>query len=301
MTVLEQDGEWWKGAFGGDEGLFPSNIVELAAAVDAAPEEPAPEPSPGPASEPAPQPVPELAPAAATVEAVAASTPLPPPASIAPAPATTAVEAAVGVDVPYLKEAVMGPQAKQKKLVFGMNPLWGHASFIDLFADAFIPKNFGTEKAVSGFGNLLKSLDFVNRSLMKLWPKTGGVGGPGPVIVDAFQDMLTTCAMLPVNAGKDAAFLQFLEMFMMKVAALPPGGLMIAPTGWSTGEGGHVMLLLLGRGRVDPTKYTFAVVNTGEGLEYHAARADPSTSAIKRNLSFLLQDVSGQRLHQRRQ
>eukprot|EP01047_Picozoa_sp_COSAG01_P049975 COSAG01_NODE_5003_length_4531_cov_7.980687_2_plen_437_part_00 len=28
VTVLEQDGEWWKGAFGGDEGLFPSNIVE---------------------------------------------------------------------------------------------------------------------------------------------------------------------------------------------------------------------------------------------------------------------------------
>ena len=42
----------------------------------------------------------------------------------------------------------MGPLAKQKKLVFGMNPLWGHASFIDLFADAFIPKNFGTEKEV---------------------------------------------------------------------------------------------------------------------------------------------------------
>ena len=84
----------------------------------------------------------------------------------------------------------------------------------------------------------------------------------------------------------------------MQIGAIQPGGAMIAPAGWcvfnddpslenhdsslenhdsslenhdfcdrSTGSGGHVMLLVLTRSLKELDKYSFAIVNTGEGLE----------------------------------
>ena len=103
--------------------------------------------------------------------------------------------------------------------------------------------------------------------------------------------MMQIASMLPVNKKDDAAFLQFLEFLMMQIGAIQPGGVMIAPAGWSTGSGGHVMLLVLTRSLKELDKYSFAIVNTGEGLEYHAAHADPLTAEIKRNLAFVLHDV----------
>jgi hypothetical protein len=117
--------------------------------------------------------------------------------------------------------------------------------------------------------------------------------GQGPVgrVVEALSDMMMIASMLPVNKKDDAAFLQFLEFLMMKIGAIQPGGALIAPAGWSTGTGGHVMLLVLTRSAKELDKYSFAIVNTGEGLEYHAAHADPVTAEIKRNLAFVLHDV----------
>lgn len=117
--------------------------------------------------------------------------------------------------------------------------------------------------------------------------------GQGPVgrVVEALSDMMMIASMLPVNKKDDAAFLQFLDFFMMKVGAIQPGGVLVAPAGWSTGSGGHVMLLILTRSLTQLDKYSFAIVNTGEGLEYHAAHADPVTAEIKRNLAFVLHDV----------
>lgn len=40
-----------------------------------------------------------------------------------------------------------------ERLSCGRVPLWNAPFFIDAFADAYIPKHFGTAKPVSGFGN----------------------------------------------------------------------------------------------------------------------------------------------------
>jgi hypothetical protein len=56
-----------------------------------------------------------------------------------------------GGDIEYDENAVVGPFSE--KLSCGRVPMWNAPFFTDAFADAFIPKQFGTAKPVSGFGN----------------------------------------------------------------------------------------------------------------------------------------------------
>lgn len=72
--------------------------------------------------------------------------------------------------------------------------------------------------------------------------------GPEGRVVEAMQDMMMTASQLPTNSANDQSFYTFLEMFMVKVQNLPPGGIMIAPAGWSTDTTtGHIMLFVLSR------------------------------------------------------
>ena len=120
--------------------------------------------------------------------------------------------------------------------------------------------------------------------------------GPAGRVAEALGDMMSIASMLPVNKEDDAAFFSFLEFLMLKISSVQPGGVMIAPAGWCTRSGGHVVLLVLTRS-LDPGKFSFAIVNTGEGLEYHAAHADPVTAEVKRNLAFVLHDVPAIRVN----
>ena len=54
--------------------------------------------------------------------------------------------------------------------------MWNAPFFTDAFADAYIPKHFGTAKPVSGFGNLMASGMEVVKAMEKLFPP-----GKGPI------------------------------------------------------------------------------------------------------------------------
>jgi hypothetical protein len=192
VTDFEQPGEgWWTGEANGVSGIFPANHCEVVedgpkppgvAATEPAEEEPAPVPDAAPPAVPdaappavpdaappavpdaappaiptaAPPPVPDAAPPAvpdAAPPAVPAAAPPAVPEGVppsAPAPAPAPAVNAAG-DIEYDENAVTGPFAA--KLSCGRVPMWNAPFFTDAFADAFIPKSFGTAKPVSGFGN----------------------------------------------------------------------------------------------------------------------------------------------------
>ena len=67
--------------------------------------------------------------------------------------------------------------------------------------------------------------------------------GPAGRVVEALSDMMMIASMLPVNKKDDAAFLQFLDFFMMKVGAIQPGGVLVAPDQCSLVSGAfHIYL-----------------------------------------------------------
>ena len=91
--------------------------------------------------------------------------------------------------------------------------------------------------------------------------------------------------MLPTNSNNDQSFYDFLNnCFMPKVENLRPGEVMIAPAGWSTGTGGHIMLFVLSRDATEKGKYSFALINTGDGLQYHANIVDENTTQVRKAL-----------------
>ena len=80
---------------------------------------------------------------------------MPPPVPATAAPVASEPEPAGplqdGSGLEYEEAAVTGPFSE--RLSCGRVPLWNAPFFIDAFADAYIPKHFGTAKPVSGFGN----------------------------------------------------------------------------------------------------------------------------------------------------
>jgi hypothetical protein len=111
----------------------------------------------------APPAVPDVAPPAVP-EGVPPSAPAPAPVPApAPAPAMTAEG---GIE--YDENAVTGPFAA--KLSCGRVPMWNAPFFTDAFADAFIPKSFGTAKPVSGFGNCACGASQLARAILSLCP-----------------------------------------------------------------------------------------------------------------------------------
>ena len=77
--------------------------------------------------------------------------------------------------------------------------------------------------------------------------------------------------------------------------AVPPGGVVVFPGGWVRGQdSGHIVLYVLHKYQ-SKKGFSFSVINTGEGIEYHAARPDSGTAEIQRNVAFTVDDVPAER------
>lgn len=70
--------------------------------------------------------------------------------------------------------------------------------------------------------------------------------------------------------------------------ALRPGDLYALPAGWDTSPEGraHVVLLLVARTSFFLDGYCVAVVNTGEGSEYHPTVAIPPAAEMRQVMAF---------------
>eukprot|EP00929_Paragymnodinium_shiwhaense_P044942 TRINITY_DN23026_c0_g1_i2.p1 TRINITY_DN23026_c0_g1~~TRINITY_DN23026_c0_g1_i2.p1 ORF type:complete len:4431 (+),score=980.35 TRINITY_DN23026_c0_g1_i2:153-13445(+) len=82
----------------------------------------------------------------------------------------------------------------------------------------------------------------------------------------------------------DQRFCAFLQELLRELRNMPPGGLMMLPVAWlrsyvsktdpdMADDGGHCALMVVLRDHRKPDQFAVAVINTGEGLQYHPVRA----------------------------
>ena len=91
-----------------------------------------------------------------------------------------------------------------------------------------------------------------------------------------------------------AKFIEFLNYLVMKVTTLRPGDILMLPGGWRTSDKeGHALMYVLLR---ESSSFTFAVSNTGDGLDYHPARSEVNPPKLKRALSIVCDKIPVQRL-----
>ena len=96
------------------------------------------------------------------------------------------------------------------------------------------------------------------------------------------------------GSKRAAQFLDFLNVFVMKVNSLRVGEVLFSPGGWRTSEKeGHALVYVLVRRE---SSFTFVVCNMGEGLQHHYAKAETSPPKLKRNMSFILDHIPLYRL-----
>ena len=185
-----------------------------------------------------------------------------------------------------------GDLATMEGLSFDGIASWQHSAFADAFVDPFMGgavQGRVAREQQAGFGNLIKALDFVMRALNATF--SGQVGSSAEsVVLRAFEDCFALAGAVPVNAEDPEAFYAFLSTLMTKINQMRPGEVLIIPGGWSRGDDGHVVLYVLSR-YADKAGYSFGVVNTGEGIEYHSARVAVGASEILRNLPMVIEGV----------
>lgn len=107
-------------------------------------------------------------------------------------------------------------------------------------------------------------------------------------------------------------FVKFLGGIVESMQKLPPGGLAVFPCGWilppksetskelSDRDRGHAFFIIVVRSEIETrSDCTFAVVNAGEGLQYHpvqVANDAPNPGEQKRQVPFLCPDVPLEKL-----
>ena len=118
-------------------------------------------------------------------------------------------------------------------------------------------------------------------------------------IHQALQEALQIGSRLPIGECEDvhASFLAFLQYMVGRVNAMRPGEILIFPGGWRREtKSGHALVHVLEK--ASNHHFTFSTCNTkgGEGLEYHAARAQCAPPKLRRSLTLCCDDVPVWRL-----
>ena len=125
-----------------------------------------------------------------------------------------------------------------------------------------------------------------------LFPDNSGGFDSSPIGVlrNAFTQMFEMAGLISINAADEDLFHESLVTIVAKVHQMAAGGVLIFPGGWSRGEEGHVLLYILHKYR-GKDGFSFTVVNTGEGVEYHACKINPDTTEPLTNLSLTVENV----------
>lgn len=176
-------------------------------------------------------------------------------------------------------------------------PLWERPQF----ADAVLGSSGASLSAESpparlepsgcSVASLVDTLSLLSLQLSSLFETTRS-----PEVKQAasrVQQSIKRCSELcnHVASVKDnESFYSLLSPFVARIKALEPGQLAITPAGW---KGGLVMLVL----HCDAMDvFTLAVVSSGDGLDYHPRRADPSSGETQYNSPLLLRNIPGARV-----
>jgi Ca2+-binding EF-hand superfamily protein len=106
----------------------------------------------------------------------------------------------------------------------------------------------------------------------------------------SLDDLTLLCRQIPAGTKDNNAFTAFLSVFIDRVRSMRPGALLMFPGGWSTQNDGNSRALIFTLQRLQGS-FVFSVTNTGDGLEYHPIKADPSSDGFLYGLTTQFTEV----------
>lgn len=106
----------------------------------------------------------------------------------------------------------------------------------------------------------------------------------------SLDDLTLLCRQIPAGTQDNNAFTAFLSVFIDRVRSMRPGALLMFPGGWSTQNDGKSRALIYTLQRLQGS-FVFSVTNTGDGLEYHPVKADPSSDGFLYGLTTQLTEI----------
>ena len=180
---------------------------------------------------------------------------------------------------------------------FGNEPLWRNFSFGDLYLDAYMQRKqrASENKAPHPIVNMMMSLKLLMQTTKRMLSDFSRTRFYKQIanVHKAFSVAEFICTKVPVNIGdSDEAHQKFMDFLRNQVVAriqgLAIGELWITPAGWTTNSSSHCVLMVIQRRY---NSWTFALCNTGDGLEYHPSRATLCPPKIKRNIAYVISGI----------
>eukprot|EP00854_Cymbomonas_tetramitiformis_P001789 gene1789-2455_t len=127
--------------------------------------------------------------------------------------------------------------------------LWQKPAFIDIFADAFLPRHqdSGTATSETGHLHIASALKLMLQTLNQIKTEQWMSKDVSRQIFQAFSFAEDTLKDLPLGSGDAVRFEHFLLSVLKRVRALEADGLLVLPGGWESDRSRHCLLYVLHR------------------------------------------------------
>jgi hypothetical protein len=188
--------------------------------------------------------------------------------------------------------------------IYRVQPFWALLN-IDIYVRR-VPPAPETLTIAAKYDSLAKAISFICHIVQENEKYLGGKSGMDAPLsyLKANQLGMEACikfiASLPHSAGAsgkqlDALFLSFINMFVSIVTKIAKDQQIVLPGGWQGLDGkGHVCLYILRYHGEE--KFSFTVCNTGDGLQYHPSKLDPSSGLELKQIAMTIWDIPRDRL-----
>ncbi len=203
----------------------------------------------------------------------------------------------------YLSDARPEPTRKFNP-IYRVQPFWELLNISTYVRK--LPPSAETQTVAGKYDQLAKAMSFICHIVQENERFHGGSSGMDAPLsyLKANQLGMEACvkmiAALPHSAGAsgvklDTLFLNFINMFVGVVNKIQPHQQIVIPGGWQQLEGkGNICLYILRNHGGD--KFSFTVVNTGQGLEYHPSSFNQSSGLELKQIAMTIWDIPAVRL-----
>eukprot|EP00667_Euglena_gracilis_P000067 EG_transcript_67 len=185
-----------------------------------------------------------------------------------------------------------------------LQPVWLHPAFEALFVDQC---DDGEKRPPpedgKAYSQLLATLGFVYNVLQNIMRELRVTLPEVAEAIRSAHGILAQAIQIgnkaPLGAPDHAKMQDLLNYIIMKVNGVQTGGIVVIPGGWCSSNGyGHALLYVIRR--VNDSEFTFAICNSGDGLDpYHIMRMEtsPPTAHIQYSVVHVVPNVPQERVH----
>ena len=181
-----------------------------------------------------------------------------------------------------------GEQGPIAAIPLSADPAWRHPCFVDAIAAEFTATHPATTKRLTTALGLGFAADLLQLAASSL-------AAPLKPHAEPIESALRRGLALvpPVRSGGAKEMHKLLSSVVAELRALPVGGGLVLPSGWSTRDEVASVLMVVHRAAADT--WDLAVVSVSAGLEYHPQHAAPPHGQPAYQVSLLLRSLSSAR------